>query len=257
AGIVRHLPAVSEHFGPALRAGFPRRLLVRPGPWKHERRQGQRAAGAAKGASPRRRDRHRQAALHDRLSVNGRQARDGRNDGRRRDEPVAFGKSRLGPSRGGPAVAPATALGGARRHARRRHGINTHEQADAEVAKPREHLSIDDQTTYITTMKLAGKAALVTGASAGIGLATARALAREGADVALDYLSDEPQAEQLAGEIRELGRRVLLLPVDVSDQAAVEAMVTRVVAELGRLDILVCCAVYSDRELFHIANMDG
>jgi glucose 1-dehydrogenase len=106
-------------------------------------------------------------------------------------------------------------------------------------------------------MKLAGKVALVTGASAGIGRAAALALAREGADVALNYLTYGDAAEELAGQIRALGRRTLLLPVDVSDQAAVEAMVDRLARELGRLDIFISSAVYSDRELFHTANMEG
>jgi glucose 1-dehydrogenase len=106
-------------------------------------------------------------------------------------------------------------------------------------------------------MKLAGKVALVTGASAGIGQAAALALAQEGAEVALNYLTYPDAAESLAGQIRDLGRRALLLPVDVSKQAAVEAMVERVVAELGRLDILISSAVYSDREPFVYANMEG
>jgi glucose 1-dehydrogenase len=106
-------------------------------------------------------------------------------------------------------------------------------------------------------MKLAGKVALVTGASAGIGRAAALALAREGADVALNYLSYNDAAEELAGQIRTLGRRALLFPVDVADQAAVETMVDRLARELGRLDIFVSSAVYSDRELFHIARMEG
>jgi glucose 1-dehydrogenase len=106
-------------------------------------------------------------------------------------------------------------------------------------------------------MKLAGKVALVTGASGGIGRATALALAREGADVALNDLKCGDSAEELAGQIRALGRRALLFPVDVSDQGAVEAMVDRLARELGRLDIFVSTAVYSDREPFHTANMGG
>jgi len=106
-------------------------------------------------------------------------------------------------------------------------------------------------------MKLSGKVALVTGASAGIGRATALALAREGADVALNYLTFADAAGELAGHIRALGRRALLLPVDVSNQAAVEDMVARTADDLGRLDIFVSSAVYSDREPFHAADMAG
>lgn len=106
-------------------------------------------------------------------------------------------------------------------------------------------------------MKLAGKVALVTGASAGIGRAGALALAREGADVACNYLTFEAEAESLAEEIRRLGRRVLPLKVDVSDQPAVDAMVDQVMRDLGRLDILVSSAVYSDREKFVDANLTG
>jgi glucose 1-dehydrogenase len=106
-------------------------------------------------------------------------------------------------------------------------------------------------------MRLAGKVALVTGASAGIGRAAALALAAEGADVAINYLTYPDSAAELAGQIRALGRRALLFPIDVSDQSAVEAMVAETAAKCGRLDIFVSCAAYSDRELFHLANMDG
>src|SRR5258708_6401148 len=105
--------------------------------------------------------------------------------------------------------------------------------------------------------KLNGKTALVTGASAGIGKATALALARAGADVALNYLSYPEAAEELAASIRALGRRALLCPVDVADQAAVEAMVQRITGELGRLDVYVSNAAYSDRDFFYQADMAG
>src|SRR6266436_2827515 len=106
-------------------------------------------------------------------------------------------------------------------------------------------------------MKLAGKMALVTGASAGIGRATALALAVEGADVAINYLTYPEAAEALAGQIRKLGRRAVLFPVDVANQQAVEGMVEKIVQDLGRLDLLVTCAAYSDRQPFHAADMKG
>jgi glucose 1-dehydrogenase len=105
--------------------------------------------------------------------------------------------------------------------------------------------------------KLSGKVALVTGASSGIGKAVAVGLAEDGADVALNYLSAPEGADEAADRIRTLGRRVMLCPVDVSDQAAVEHMVDGVVEEMGRIDILVTAAAYSDRDFFHQADLAG
>ncbi|MGL6096452.1 MAG: SDR family NAD(P)-dependent oxidoreductase, partial [Fimbriiglobus sp.] len=104
---------------------------------------------------------------------------------------------------------------------------------------------------------LAGKVAVVTGASSGIGQATAVALAKAGADVALVFYSGQEKAEATAAEIRALGRTALPCKTDVSDQAAVEAMAADVVAKLGRIDVFISSAVYSDREPFLTANMAG
>jgi glucose 1-dehydrogenase len=106
-------------------------------------------------------------------------------------------------------------------------------------------------------MKLSGKVALVTGASSGIGRASALALAQHGADVAINYLTLPESAEELARQIRALGRMAILFPVDVSNQDAVETMVKKTADELGRLDIVVSSAVYSDREPFVTADMAG
>jgi glucose 1-dehydrogenase len=97
----------------------------------------------------------------------------------------------------------------------------------------------------------------VTGASAGIGRATVLALARAGADVAVNYLTYPEAAAELAGEVRALGRRVLLLPADVADAGAVEALVARAAAELGRLDVAVANAAHSDEAPFHTADLAG
>jgi glucose 1-dehydrogenase len=107
-----------------------------------------------------------------------------------------------------------------------------------------------------SALPFAGKVALVTGAASGIGRATAVALARAGADVAVNDLRFSPEGGVVA-EINALGRRAVPFPVDVSDQPAVEAMVARTVAELGRLDVYVSSAVFSDREPFTTADMAG
>ncbi|HUF91484.1 MAG TPA: SDR family NAD(P)-dependent oxidoreductase [Candidatus Limnocylindria bacterium] len=88
-------------------------------------------------------------------------------------------------------------------------------------------------------MRLAGKVALVTGAQQGIGRAIALAMAREGADVGINYLDDRAAAEGAAEEARGHGRRALIVPGDVTRHGDVQAMIAAVVAELGPPDVLV------------------
>lgn len=88
-------------------------------------------------------------------------------------------------------------------------------------------------------LPLIGKCALVTGASKGVGRGIALELARQGADVAVNYNSDTAGAEATAAEIRALGRRAPVVQADVSNSAQVDAMFERVLGEFGRLDILV------------------
>ncbi|WP_130490984.1 SDR family NAD(P)-dependent oxidoreductase [Motilibacter rhizosphaerae] len=88
---------------------------------------------------------------------------------------------------------------------------------------------------------LRGKRALVTGGSKGIGLAVARGLAAEGADVAL-LARDADALETAAESVRAAGVRVVAVPADTRDDASVRAAVERVVAELGGIDILVNAA---------------
>ena len=86
---------------------------------------------------------------------------------------------------------------------------------------------------------LAGKVALVTGGSRGIGAAVARALASAGADVAITYLNSRQAAENVAAEMRATGARTRSVRADQADPAAAAAVVRQVADELGRLDILV------------------
>lgn len=88
-------------------------------------------------------------------------------------------------------------------------------------------------------MKLAGKVALVTGASRGIGRGIAEVLAEHGADVAVNYVESEKPAQEVAELVRSKGRRAIVVKGDVSKRADVEAMVDKTWEELGALDILV------------------
>ncbi|QDT47960.1 SDR family NAD(P)-dependent oxidoreductase [Symmachiella dynata] len=106
-------------------------------------------------------------------------------------------------------------------------------------------------------MKFDGKAALVTGASLGIGRAAAIELAQHGANVAVNYRSSEAEAQEVADEIESLGRKALLLKADVADQAAVEGMVAKTVEAFGSLDLFVSNAAYSDRQSMIDADMAG
>ena len=99
-------------------------------------------------------------------------------------------------------------------------------------------------------MRLSGKTALVTGAQQGIGRAIAVALARDGADIGINYLDDRKAAEAVATEVRALGRRTVLVPADVSQRAEVEAMVATIVKELGAPDVVINNAGVFPRSTF-------
>lgn len=86
---------------------------------------------------------------------------------------------------------------------------------------------------------LAGKVALVTGGSRGIGAATARALAADGADVAISYAASADKAEAVVAELEAAGVRAAAVQADQADAAAVDRMVRGVAERFGRLDILV------------------
>lgn len=88
-------------------------------------------------------------------------------------------------------------------------------------------------------MRLAGRVGLVTGAQQGIGRAIAVALAREGADVAINFLDDRAAAERVGAEVTALGRRTVMIPGDVSRRVDVEAMLESAVKALGTPDIVI------------------
>jgi len=86
---------------------------------------------------------------------------------------------------------------------------------------------------------LTGKSALVTGASRGIGRGIALCLAKQGAEVAINYHSKEEEAQEVVKEIETMGRKALAVQADVSQKDEVKTMVEKVVQEFGKIDILV------------------
>ena len=98
---------------------------------------------------------------------------------------------------------------------------------------------MNDQSTPKSAAPSAGRVALVTGASRGIGRELALELARNGADIAVNYAQSEAAAEAVAAEVVALGRRALPIRADVADPDAVAEMLDVVGKQLGRPEILV------------------
>lgn len=105
--------------------------------------------------------------------------------------------------------------------------------------------------TSSISFSIDGKVAMVTGAARGIGKATAIALARHGADVAVNYLTQQDKAEAVATAIRALGRRAAVVQGDVSREADVKRFVQQAVESLGPIDILVNNAGIASSCRFH------
>ena len=96
------------------------------------------------------------------------------------------------------------------------------------------------ETSYKGSGRLLNRKALITGGDSGMGRAAAIAYAREGADVAINYYpTEEPDAQQVADLIRQAGRKAILIPGDLREEAFCTKLVTRAVSELGGLDIVV------------------
>ncbi|MEV0630513.1 SDR family oxidoreductase [Nonomuraea wenchangensis] len=102
----------------------------------------------------------------------------------------------------------------------------------------------DEMRDYVGRNLLEGKKALITGGDSGIGRAVAVAFAKEGADVAVAYLSEHEDAAHTRKLVEETGRRCVLLPGDLADAAHCGSVVAQAVSELGGLDVLVNNVAY-------------
>lgn len=95
------------------------------------------------------------------------------------------------------------------------------------------------EDSYRGSQRLEGKKALITGGDSGIGRAVAVAFAREGADVAISYLSENEDAQETRRLVEDAGRECLLLPGDLSDPDHCREVIENTVEAFGRIDILV------------------
>lgn len=96
------------------------------------------------------------------------------------------------------------------------------------------------EKSYVGSGRLAGRKALITGGDSGIGRAAAIAYAREGADVAINYLpAEEEDAQQVIDLIKKEGQKAIAIPGDIRNEAFCKKLVDQAVQQLGGLDILV------------------
>ena len=100
------------------------------------------------------------------------------------------------------------------------------------------------EESYKGSGKLTGRKALITGGDSGIGRAVAIAFAREGADVLISYLDEHEDAKETAHYVQDAGRKAVIIPGDISDEAHCRLLVERAINEFGGLDILINNAAY-------------
>lgn len=103
-----------------------------------------------------------------------------------------------------------------------------------------------DAPFYIGSEKLKNKVALITGGDSGIGRAVAVLFAREGADVAIAYLTEKDDANETKRAVEKEGRKCILLSGDVADPKFCESAVKKTVSVLGKLDVLVNNAAFQE-----------
>jgi len=110
------------------------------------------------------------------------------------------------------------------------------------------------ETSYKGSGRMSGRHVLITGGDSGLGRAVAIAYAREGADVAINYLpQEEEDANEVIALIRKAGRKAVALPGDIRTEAFCQKLVSDAVAQLGGLDTLVNCA---GRQHYHESILD-
>lgn len=142
-----------------------------------------------------------------------------------------------------------------------RRGSEPQIQSEPEPPFPRQHQvapglesELDPQPRWRAPLyreagKLKGKVALITGGDSGIGRAVAYLYAREGADVAINYLPvEQSDAEETQRAVQSVGRKCLLLPADLTDPSACNQLVEHTVQKFGQLDILVSNAAHQARK---------
>jgi len=116
-------------------------------------------------------------------------------------------------------------------------------------SEPGKESSIEPDTdhgekSYKGSGKLKGRNAIITGGDSGIGRAVALAYAREGANVLISYLEEHEDAKETARLVEEAGKKAVLVPGDIGDQAHCKSIVEKAIAEFGQIDILVNNAAY-------------
>ncbi|WP_313528143.1 SDR family oxidoreductase [Shinella sp.] len=118
------------------------------------------------------------------------------------------------------------------------------EQVPPGLTKVMEQVPDHGEESYRGADRLKGKVALITGADSGIGRAVAIAFAREGADIAISYLSEDQDANETARWVEKAGRKAVILPGDITSEGHCRHLVRQCLENFGQLDILVNNAAF-------------